>query len=322
MRSDVILAADIGGTNARFAIIERSASARASAAFRIVRKEVVATGSITDFSSTVKRFLQGASVQACGIAAAGPVIERGGKRSITLTNAPLTIRERSLPCARALLLNDVEALGYAIGLPGTTRMVAGRRRKGVSAVITLGTGLGHAMVAPAPDKTSVMVFASEAGHAPFPLASAEEHGLAAFVNALSERAEETLVTAEQLLSGRGITRIYDFYRASRYPHTPPLDAPAIMKGESSCSRASVALFKHLLARWCQSFLLTTLTSNLFLGGGVVLHNQELIDEEFLRLVRKHPDAQYQRLLESVAIGLFKPDANLRGAARAVTLLKR
>src|ERR1700744_761050 len=101
------LVGDVGGTHARFAVVDASTGT-------ITHRRDIALEGI-DFATTLRRYLDGAGLaampDAAAIAVAGPVADR----AVQLTNRNWRITEdelRGFGFTQALLINDFAALAF------------------------------------------------------------------------------------------------------------------------------------------------------------------------------------------------------------------
>lgn len=149
----MILAGDVGGTRARFALFDIGGR-------RVKHQEVLDSRSFRTFEAALERFLEGArangrlskmgEIRAATFGVAGPVVDN----RVRTTNLPWFIDakhvERTLRLRRVNLLNDLVAVGIgARSAPASKLDVLQvgrpRRARGNVAVIAAGTGLGEAI---------------------------------------------------------------------------------------------------------------------------------------------------------------------------------
>lgn len=222
----ILLAGDIGGTKT----ILRLVKLESSGFLGIVPKPVTLyeqTYSSQQYSDLVPIVLQFFSEatsalgeeytpeKACfGIA--GPVVNN---TTCELTNlswfidTAVLIRELNIP--RVTLINDFAAIGYGVvgleaedvytlqtGEPSTNCPIG---------VIGAGTGLGQGFVIPS--ESGYRIFPSEGGHVDFAPSSELEFQLLNYVKDLQNLER---VSVERIISGMGISAIYQFMR-QRYP---------------------------------------------------------------------------------------------------------
>jgi glucokinase len=141
-----ILAGDLGGTHLRLAIVEREGPTR-----HFVAESTVRSGDYPGLLPPLRDFLAGVGPPECAcIGVPGPV--EGGRAE--LSNLAWTVDETELSrgtgIRRFRIINDFEALGYAIPLLGPDDLVeiqpgahGTRGTPGPLAVIGPGTGLGQ-----------------------------------------------------------------------------------------------------------------------------------------------------------------------------------
>lgn len=202
MFSYPLLLADIGGTNARFAI----ASAPGASLSRTYR---LATAAFPSLQAAVEYILaadQSVRPDSMLICAAGPIAQR----SVQLTNSRWNINgpelARQLGLAQGLLLNDFEALALTLpGLRSASVMKIGpiefASGDAVRLVTGPGTGLGVAGLLTSQEKHTAV--ASEGGH--MSLASWSDES-AEILARLRKRIGR--VSAEAVLSGPGLVRLH------------------------------------------------------------------------------------------------------------------
>lgn len=161
-----VLAGDIGGTNARLAIVGVEAGA-----IEILHRARFPSKDFSGLAPIVQRFLADApnTVDRAGFGVACPVIH-GDCATANLPwtiNASALAREIGIP--RTELVNDIQALGHGIHRLGpreTVTLQAGEpEAHGVIALIAAGTGLGEGFLVWENDRYRVHV--SEGGHASY-----------------------------------------------------------------------------------------------------------------------------------------------------------
>jgi glucokinase len=204
-----VLAGDIGGTNARLAIVTVGGPAEA----RIVHEARYQSSTAPGLAPLVIRYLAEAGARpdvACfGIAC--PVID-GDCEAPNLpwkVNARALAREIGVP--RTTIINDFHAVGHGLHslsddeVEGLQEGVAADH--GPVALIGAGTGLGQGYLLC--DGTRYVVHPSEGGHADFSPTNALERDLLAFL-----AKEFGRVSWERVLSGRGLANIYRFLKSA------------------------------------------------------------------------------------------------------------
>jgi len=319
----MILAGDIGGTNARLAYFQPQ-----NGHLQLVSEKVFPSREHREFGEIVARFVDesGARPEAACFGIAGPV--RNGR--VEASNLPWVIEQsllaKQIQLPTTLLINDLEANAWGIGAlaagdlhtlnPATVPPV------GNQAVIAPGTGLGEAGLYW--DGTRHHVFASEGGHTDFaPRNDLEIELLRFLINRFGR------VSYERILSGPGLVNVYEFLRQTEGGKESSTTAAAIEVGDraAAISRAALsgadALAEKALEMWVSVYgaeasnlaLKLMATGGLFLGGGIspkILPKLTgpLFMEAFLAKGRLSP------LLASMPVQVVMNDkAGLLGAAR-------
>lgn len=287
------LAADVGGTNTSLGIVNEKGT--------IVYIEKHPTPR-SDFTVLVEEFLSRArrKVRRGCIAVAGPI----NKNRVRMTNSPLVIdaaRIQKKTGIQVTLINDFAALAYATQiLKPKDKVVLRKGTKEPAAIVGVGTGLG----------TSFLIndrpIQSEAGHMDYAPTTDEEFALA---KALAK--EVGTVQYEHLLSGSGLERMY------RLISGEARTSQEIITTQTADARKTRKLFVQALARFSRAMVLVSNARSLYLAGGVLAHNSDLLGEEFLReFVRTTP--QYSEILSKVGITIITNyDISVAGAAQEV-----
>ncbi len=201
-----LVAVDIGGTHARFALAE------------IANGQVVALGSVTtlrtaehaSFQTAWEAFGEGIGrplPRAAAIAVAGPV----GSDVIEFTNNPWIIRpalvKEKLEVDRYVLINDFAAVAHAVAQVGDEHFIhlAGPNvplpAEGTICVVGPGTGLGVAHLFR--DRHGYRVQATEGGHIDYAPTDAIEDVILARLRQRYRR-----VSVERVVGGSGLAEIY------------------------------------------------------------------------------------------------------------------
>ena len=320
-RPGTVLAVDIGGTKTLLRVHPTQASEGTTATY--------ASRSASSFEEILDRFLSEHDVRivdCLSMAVAGPVIGRTAR----LTNLPWVIDADAIASAYGIrhvtLLNDLEALGWAIPVLSPNDLVTLERGipapTGSIAVIAPGTGLGQAFLTW--DGKRHRAFPSEGGHADFAPATEEQERLLTLL-----RAENPYVSVESVASGSGFDNLYRFTRdilkideprdieqaivGSEDP-TPRIIEHGLTSRSDRCTHV-LRLFAEILAAETANFALKVMASGgIFLGGGLSPRILPLLREPFFRalFLRK---GVYRHVLERMPIHVIRqPLAVLYGAA--------
>jgi glucokinase len=206
----IVLAGDVGGTNARLALVDVSPT-RAT----ILDRQDFPSPKYPGLAEIVTEYLGkvgGQPTNACfGVPC--PVVDGVCK----LTNLSWTLElgsfRKQTGLKDALLINDFAAVGHAIPLLGPEDVIPIRvgKPEPKSAIAILGAGTGLGQGALVWDGVRYRVVASEGGHADFAPRTEEEMSLLRFLLTQFKR-----VSWERLVSGPGLVNIYHFLVASGY----------------------------------------------------------------------------------------------------------
>lgn len=200
----VAMVADIGGTNARFALADlRQAQPQLS------RLQVLQCSAFASLQHAAEHYLQDVGVRPArvAIAVASPV----GCDEVRLTNRAWSFSQRELKRSLGLgelhILNDFGAVALAVPAVGSAGIATLHGEddsllQGPITVLGPGTGLGVALlIGDAPGGWRVIE--TEGGHVSFAPQGDEEYLIARWLNARFGR-----VSAERLLCGTGLSHIH------------------------------------------------------------------------------------------------------------------
>lgn len=273
-----VLAGDIGGTTVRLQVAEiDGAVARVAAEWRVNSADYDGLGSIISecFSAAG---LTGVAMDAACFGIAGPVQSEGARQSAKVTNLPWVIDSdalaRVLGNARVRLINDFQALGYAVeGLTAADVFVlqAGVEQPHAPRVVVgAGTGLGQGILIW--DGDHYEAIATEGGHVDFAPTDALQQELLQFLASKFGR-----VSYERILSGPGIANVYTFLseRAGRsaalLASADPAAAitDAALAGSDPVAAQALALFVRIYGAQAGNVALSVLAhGGVYIGGGI------------------------------------------------------
>ncbi|MDQ3427290.1 MAG: glucokinase, partial [Gemmatimonadota bacterium] len=204
-----VLAGDIGGTNARLAIVDTGGPEQA----RILHEARYPSSTAPGLASLVARFLEetGARPDAACFGIACPVTDG----DCDAPNLPWSVNERALAreigIPRTTIINDFRAVGHGLHSLSEDEVEVLQEGtpvpSGPIALIGAGTGLGQGYLLW--DGTRYVVHPSEGGHADFSPTDALQRDLLAFLSQEFGR-----VSSERILSGAGIANIYRFLESA------------------------------------------------------------------------------------------------------------
>lgn len=299
-----MLVGDLGASNSRFALLQGGHLDHSS--FRSFPNS-----GHDDPAELLQLYLDQSGAtgpEAVCLGVAGPVIDGAAR----FTNRDWQLSEQALKqrfgFRSAILLNDLQAMGYALAdlppdritpvLPGDNSSDAARM------VVAPGTGLNIAVLRP-----GMPVAPSESGHVALSATTMRE---LEFLDTLS--GDFPNVPVEAALSGPGIARLYRF--AGGDPDVPPVDILARARaGGDTAATEAVGMFGRFLGRYCADMALTHMPmGGVFLTGSVgVAIAPYLAATEFAG--QFHRAGPYQAILESIPVyTVDDPMIGLRGCA--------
>lgn len=209
----LVLSGDIGGTHTRLQITEFTA-ANAIKALAIKRYNNSGYSNLLDIIETflVATKLNKNDLTSVCFGVAGPVIN--GR--VNVTNLPWIIDEvdlkHELKVDKIALINDFAAIGYGIGTLKPedllTLQVGKRLEDGIKAYIGAGTGLGIGFITCY--QGTCICHSTEGGHVDFAPTDNTQLELLKYLRKKYHR-----VSFERVLSGMGLTNIYNFVRDNR-----------------------------------------------------------------------------------------------------------
>ncbi len=313
------LVADIGGTNARFALLRSAGGALED--IRVYHGRDYPT-----VESAMDAYLEEVAVprlDGLAIAVAGPV-QAGVCR---FTNSAWEVSAARLgeryATARVSLVNDFAAVAWGLPELAAGAMLIGVERRPVLGdtyslgVIGPGTGLGMAGLVRRDGCTVPII--SEGGHAGFAPETELQREVLAVLSQTLER-----VSVERVVSGRGIVNLH---RGLASVTGLPLEADApegifarSVTDAESLSAQTTALFFEILGQVAGDLALTLgATDGVFIAGGVAQRYPELLQGGGFRQAFERK-GRHTELLASVPTLLIRdPYPGLVGAAQ---LLKR
>ncbi|WP_363797846.1 glucokinase [Lysobacter firmicutimachus] len=318
MTSASLLLADIGGTNARFAL-------SAPESVQAYRDDSVREYAVADFPSlehAARHFLAQAGAHAgAGVFAVAGRVDRDEAR---ITNHPWVISAERARAALGLerleLINDFTAQAMAIRLYGAGDVspigAAGwsavhSRQSGDYAVIGPGTGLGVGGLSMRDGHCRALQ--SEGGHAGFAPCTAEE---ARILEQLS--VEFGRVSNERLLSGPGLVNIHRalsrMERADPEPLRPSDITAMAADGDPRCRRA-IEVFCAVFGAVAGDLVLTLgAWDGVFLAGGLVPRLLPAFRGSGFRQRFEHKGRFSAAMANVPVLAVMHPHAGLLGAA--------
>lgn len=325
---DRILAADIGGTNSAFALVDISSTPT------IVHKARYPTSAVSNFPTLVNGYLtqlrkEGIPPPEKGcFAIAGPVSNNKGR----LTHAKFEVDAKELlektALKEALVINDFDAISFAIAtLPEKDKILIKKGERdphGRIAVIGAGTGLGKSLLVWDEHYKAHVPVPSETGHADLAVHSQEEYDFTNFT--LKRLNLAGPASWEMALSGQGLVNIHE-YIASRSGkndnrRTPPETkiTPELISANRKSDRLcaeTFSWFERFYARCAKNAVLDYVaTGGVYIAGGIVANNKDLFGPGFIEEFTKNLRLR-DILVKTPIWGITNYDVSLTGCANAL-----
>ena len=312
-----ILAADIGGTHARFARVEVEVGNDLKANLGAVFTFATRQAGISTFAGFWDRFRSQApaelsaieSFDAVSLAVAGSVT--GQAAVLPNIDWDITPQDARL-FHRLFLVNDFVAQGHALtatdALASLEKIRGGEPGPaGVIALVGAGTGLGHCALHPLPPgniaASAYHVAGSEAGHASFAFQGGDEKIIE---QRWLQRTGRPWLSNDDVVSGPGAVQLH-----------------ACLTGKTAAASEALApqnpetgrWFSRFYGRACRNFCLNVFpVSCLVLSGGIAARSPHLVRSEAFS-ASFNDGLEYRELLARVPIRLnTDPYIGIRGAA--------
>ncbi|MFU8877983.1 MAG: glucokinase, partial [Wenzhouxiangellaceae bacterium] len=275
-REEQVLVADIGGTNARFALAEIDGEQRP----RLHDEKKLSGDQFASLQHAIRHYLseidQGDCVRRAAIAVASPVFGD----EIRLTNRAWSFSrselQQDLGLAELKVMNDFGAAARAIpALTAEEKLIIHQgdvdRPLPPISVIGPGTGMGVALITEF-DPAHWHVIETEGGHVSFAPVGHEETEIFEWIRARHKR-----VSVERVLSGSGLSRIHAALAGldpspTRTPHevlTAPADIVRLaLAGEDVIARRSLARFCAMLGSFAGDCALIHGARTVAIAGGM------------------------------------------------------
>jgi glucokinase len=308
------LVADIGGTNARFALVDAPGAAPRDI-------QVVPTAEHAGPVEAAMHYLASVGVHPLRAAFAVATAVQGDQ--VAFTNSPWNFSRKQacgqLGLDELLVINDFEALALALPRlqPSQLRAhgILPDRTGATLAVVGPGTGLGVAGVMKAGRQW--LAIAGEGGHAT--MAACDEFEATVIAHA---RQHFEHVSAERLLAGTGLPHLHQGVARALGVPAPELTAAQIVesgvKGTDAVCVRTLDTFCAMLGSFAGNVALTLgARGGVFVGGGIVPRMADLFFASRFR-ERFVAKGRFRAYLEGVPTALIvEPFAALVGGAAAL-----
>jgi len=276
------IVADIGGTNARFAIARPAAGG-----YQLESLKVVDCQRFGGFEAALRHWLEGLDQprpqRAC-VAAAGPLEKTANGGRVYMTNLGWTITTESLQrefgFAQLELINDFAALAQS--LPRLTeddyRVLRDVPRVPGAAMAVLGPGTGLGVAGLGVDNGHYHVLAGEGGHANLGASTERELQLLQILI----RGQRPVFN-EWVLSGNGLVNLYRAVcelngRQAEDLAPPDISARGLDGSDPLCRETLLDFLNFLGSAAGDTALYLGARGGVFLGGGILPRIADLLPE--------------------------------------------
>jgi glucokinase len=272
----MILAGDVGGTKVHLALYDFI-----DGNLVYSRDQRFAAKEYSGLEEIVKEFLSAEKVTAACFGVPGPV--RNGR--LRLTNLPWTLDSHELSInlgvTHVFLINDLEANGYGVAELAPDQIYTLSEgdvsQIGNRALIAAGTGLGEALLIW--NGRTHTPYPSEGGHADYAPRNEDEIDLLRFL----KQKHNGRISFERVISGMGLTSIYEFLRDVRGMDESPKVAERIaaaadpnvvitelgLAAKSEICEKTLDMFVSAYGAEAGNMALTLLSvGGVYIGGGI------------------------------------------------------
>lgn len=305
------LIGDIGGTNARFALVTGDGMSR------FPDEQGADYATIDDAIAHALEASGAERPRSAVLALAGPI--RGD--AVPLTNSPWIVEPKRLikrfGLEEVILLNDFEALSLALAdfTDGDLDYLSDARPEPNRPRVALGPGTGLGAAALLHVRGMWVPVPGEGGHIDLSPVTARDFAIWPHI----EKPSASGVSGETLLCGAGLVRLYRAVAATdgvAAPLATPADiAKAGLGGSDAAARETLDLFATYLGRLAGDLALVFVaTGGVYLAGGITGHITPALKSGRFRegFIDKYPHGP---MLERMATAIItKPYAALDGIA--------
>lgn len=313
----IIIAGDIGGTKTTLALYDLTDNV-----LDCIKQQTYSSHDFDQFNDILLKFLKKhefSEIDVITLSVAGPVIEQ----SCNTTNLPWHISSKAikddLKVNHVLLLNDIEAGGYGLLHATDADLIQinpnARTQSGNKAIISIGTGLGQAILFW--DGSKHIPCGTEGGHTDFaPLIETDLSLWRYFKDKYREH-----LSYERLLSGPGIPLIYDYLCShNKVDNLAPdedksawISHQALLGTNKLCIEA-MDIFVRLLANEAANLCLKIFAiGGIFITGGIAPKILPLLNHpNFVKhFVQK---GRFEHLMKEIPVWVNKDEQTpLKGA---------
>jgi glucokinase len=312
------LLGDIGGTNARFAVLTSQELGQ------IERVTVADYATVEDaIAAFLSRNGSSPDIVAAFLAVAGPA----NGNHCTIINSPWIVDGATLRASFGFsmvrLINDFEAL--ALSLPRLTGSdlfsIGGGKTQSGEPILVLGPGTGFGAAALIQQDGRLVPIATEGGHATLPSSSQREDEIIAHL-----RQRFGHVSIERAVSGPGLENLYEAIVALDHLNAPTRNAikitEAALTGDCTTSRIALETFCAMLGTVAGNFALTFRAGGgVYIAGGIAPLIADVLARSEFR-ARFDAKGRFRAYLERIPTNIIMcSDATFRGLKALAETMK-
>jgi glucokinase len=309
--TEPILVADLGGTNARFAIAERVSPELANVVQFPCAANHGPEAAIRSYLAQID-----AKPEYASIAVAAPVTGDDIVFTNSVWSFTISALRRNLGFKHLFVLNDFEAFALALPSLGANEIlqIGGIEPQPSGTKVAIGIGTGTGMAALVSSPSGWVVVPSEGGHASFAPHTAEEFALAEML-----RLDRSHLSVERVLSGPGLSALYRAVAASH-----GVEAEALVPNDvltRALSRTDpiavevLTFFVRCLGRFAgDAALAFGARGGVYLGGGIAPRILDLLETGSFRDAFEDKGRMKRYLAPIPVYAVLAEHATLRGAA--------
>jgi len=333
----VALVADIGGTNARFGLVEvdRIQSTSNETPVTPLLEQSVASYPVAEFETfeaALTAYLkqcQAPQISSGVVAVATPVLED----QLVFTNSHWRFSQddirRTFDIPALKFINDFSALAFAlpqlgrddlkqIGVPALPTQGKSDDVCQIRAVVGAGTGFGVSGLVT--DASGSRAIDGEGGYSMMRVGTTREFDLQQQLTLMNQTAQgDSYISVESLLSGPGLEQTYLALLAIDNQTAQMKVAPDILQeglsGTDAYARETLDLFCQQLG-YCTGDIAITLgaRSGVFIGGGILPRMAEYLEASSFRSCFDNKGAMTDYMKQIPVMLITEPRAALLGAA--------
>ncbi len=269
---NAIIVADVGGTNARFALAVLVDGDINN--IKLVQRQTYPSAEFASLQDVLKQYISDESLQACkkvSIAVAGPI--KQGQANVTNLgwNFSVSELEQQFELDRCELLNDFAAFAFSGPFLPADQIVEIKSGEAdpTAPIAAIGPGTGFGVAQLVPTKDSFQVVACEGGHVNIPVVNELQFKVLQYA-----QTQHQVVSVEHLLSGTGLALLYKGVAAAQgldaKDYTSADVSTKALSGEDDICLQTLNLFCDWLGMVAGNIALTQgAKGGVMIGGGVL-----------------------------------------------------